>query len=272
MTKMSKTLTALAAAATIAVAAIATPQPAEARGGRIAAGIIGGLAAGAIIGAVAGNGYYGYGPGYYYAPDRSITAMGLATHPSAILGRLGLALAACAGLRLGRSPQLGTNESKSPESSEIPGFFEREHEPLPSNFRHIMPASFTGAGIGIKIPLRGRPRPTPTWRETQMKKTLFAFAAAATIAAGTLAAPSTAEARCFGWGCGVGLGVLGGVVAGTALGLGDRRSSWLLRLRRLRRRPTDGLPRLLGPQADPQRRRQGCGLEPPALVLPVIVT
>lgn len=51
-----------------------------------------------------------------------------------------------------------------------------------------------------------------------MKKTLFAFAAAATIAAGTLAAPSTAEARCYGWGCGVGLGVLGGVVAGTIIG------------------------------------------------------
>ena len=70
MTKMSKTLTALAVAVTIAVAAVAAPQPAEARGGRIAAGIIGGLAAGAIIGAAAGNGYYGYGygPGYYYAP------------------------------------------------------------------------------------------------------------------------------------------------------------------------------------------------------------
>ena len=48
-----------------------------------------------------------------------------------------------------------------------------------------------------------------------MKKTLFALAAAATIAAGTLAAPSTAEARCYGWGCGVGLGVLGGVVVGS---------------------------------------------------------
>jgi hypothetical protein len=66
MTKMSKTLTAIAVAATIAVAA---PQPAEARGGRIAAGIIGGLAVGALIGAAANNGYYyGYGPGYYYGP------------------------------------------------------------------------------------------------------------------------------------------------------------------------------------------------------------
>ena len=74
MTKMTKTLTAIAAAATIAVAAVAAPQPAEARGGRIAAGIIGGLAAGALIGAAV-NGpyygyrpYYGYGPGYYNGP------------------------------------------------------------------------------------------------------------------------------------------------------------------------------------------------------------
>jgi len=71
MTKM-KTLTALAAAATLGLAAIAAPQPAEARhwnnGGAIAAGVIGGLAAGAIIGSAA-RPYYGYGPGYYaYAP------------------------------------------------------------------------------------------------------------------------------------------------------------------------------------------------------------
>ena len=50
MPKLNKTLTALAAAATIGLAAVATPQPAEARnGGAIAAGIIGGLAVGAII-------------------------------------------------------------------------------------------------------------------------------------------------------------------------------------------------------------------------------
>ena len=75
MIKMTKTLTALAAAVTFAVVAVAAPQPAEARGGRIAAGIIGGLAAGAIIGGIASQGgyyggpydYYG-GPGYYYGP------------------------------------------------------------------------------------------------------------------------------------------------------------------------------------------------------------
>jgi len=69
MTKTSKTLTALAAAATIGLAAVAAPQPAEARnGGAIAAGIIGGLAVGALVGAAAANSpYYGYGPGYYAA-------------------------------------------------------------------------------------------------------------------------------------------------------------------------------------------------------------
>ena len=68
MTK-SKTLTALAAAATIGIAAVAAPQSADAHwrgGGAVAAGVIGGLAAGAIIGSAAGYGpYYGYGPGYY---------------------------------------------------------------------------------------------------------------------------------------------------------------------------------------------------------------
>jgi hypothetical protein len=64
----TRTLTALATAATLGIAAIAAPQPAEARGGAIAAGIIGGLAAGAIIGAAASGPAYAYGPGpgYYY--------------------------------------------------------------------------------------------------------------------------------------------------------------------------------------------------------------
>lgn len=69
MTKISRTLTALATAATLGLAAVATPQPAEARGGAIAAGVIGELAAGAIIGAAVHGPYYGYGPGYYYGPS-----------------------------------------------------------------------------------------------------------------------------------------------------------------------------------------------------------
>ena len=64
MFNKTKILTALAAAATLGLAAVATPQPAEARGGAIAAGIIGGLAVGAIIGSAAAHGPY-YGPGYY---------------------------------------------------------------------------------------------------------------------------------------------------------------------------------------------------------------
>jgi hypothetical protein len=69
MTRIGKTLTALAAAAALTIAAVAAPQPAEARGGRVAAGIIGGLAVGAIIGSMAYNGRgYHYGPGYAYGP------------------------------------------------------------------------------------------------------------------------------------------------------------------------------------------------------------
>src|SRR5262249_31636337 len=74
MTKIS-TVTALAAAVTLGIAATAAPQPAQAGdyyGGAVAAGVIGGLAAGAIIGSAAAAGpynthrsYYGRGPVYY---------------------------------------------------------------------------------------------------------------------------------------------------------------------------------------------------------------
>ena len=68
MLNWKKTGMAVVAAALLAGATVATPQPAEARGGRIAAGVIGGLAAGALVGAaVAGAPHY-YGPGYYYGP------------------------------------------------------------------------------------------------------------------------------------------------------------------------------------------------------------
>lgn len=57
---------AVATAATLAVTVLAAPQTAEARGGRIAAGVAAGVIGGALIGgALAGPGYYGYGPGYY---------------------------------------------------------------------------------------------------------------------------------------------------------------------------------------------------------------
>jgi hypothetical protein len=62
---MIRTLTAIAAAATLGLAAIAAPQQAEARGGALAAGIIGGLAVGAIVGSAAAHGPYYGGPAYY---------------------------------------------------------------------------------------------------------------------------------------------------------------------------------------------------------------
>jgi len=49
-----------------------------------------------------------------------------------------------------------------------------------------------------------------------MKKAILAIAAAAAIAAGTLSAPTTADAYCRG--CGVGAGVLGGLAAGAIIG------------------------------------------------------
>jgi hypothetical protein len=49
-----------------------------------------------------------------------------------------------------------------------------------------------------------------------MKKALFAIAATALIALGTVATPRTAEARCVG--CAVGAGVIGGLAAGAIIG------------------------------------------------------
>ena len=53
----------LAAVAAIAVTTAVAPQPAEARGGAIAAGVIGGLAVGAIVGSQVNrnDGYYDRG-------------------------------------------------------------------------------------------------------------------------------------------------------------------------------------------------------------------
>ena len=52
-------------------------------------------------------------------------------------------------------------------------------------------------------------------REIPMKKALIALAAIATLAASTIVTPTPAEARCRG--CGIGLGVLGGVIIGGAI-------------------------------------------------------
>ncbi len=69
---MLKALTIVAAVATAAASFTVLSQPAQARDGAIAAGVIGGLAAGAIIGSAASQprSYY-YGPSYVepsYAP------------------------------------------------------------------------------------------------------------------------------------------------------------------------------------------------------------
>ena len=52
-----------------------------------------------------------------------------------------------------------------------------------------------------------------------MRKTFVAIAAAASLGLATMAAPSTAEAQCRGFGCGVavGLGVFTGIAVGTAI-------------------------------------------------------
>jgi hypothetical protein len=61
---------AIAAASVIGLSMMAATQPASARDGAIAAGVVGGLAAGAIIGSQANRSYYN-GPAYVepsYAP------------------------------------------------------------------------------------------------------------------------------------------------------------------------------------------------------------
>jgi hypothetical protein len=49
-----------------------------------------------------------------------------------------------------------------------------------------------------------------------MKKTIFALATAATLAAGNLSAPTAANAGCYG--CAVGAGVAAGVIGGAIIG------------------------------------------------------
>jgi hypothetical protein len=66
---MRKTLTALAAAATFAIAAVATPTSADARRwGWRGPAFFGGLAAGAFIAGALARPYYAPRPYYYYEP------------------------------------------------------------------------------------------------------------------------------------------------------------------------------------------------------------
>ena len=67
---MTKILTAIAAAATIAVASLSVPTAAKADNGRITAGVLGGLLGGVLIGGAIANSrpaYYG-GPVYVEEP------------------------------------------------------------------------------------------------------------------------------------------------------------------------------------------------------------
>jgi hypothetical protein len=65
---MKATMLGVVTAAALALTSVAAPQPAEAGGGRIAAGVIGGLAAGALIGGALAAPRYYYGPYGYYGP------------------------------------------------------------------------------------------------------------------------------------------------------------------------------------------------------------
>src|ERR1041384_265144 len=65
----------------------------------------------------------------------------------------------------------------------------------------------------------GGGRPFSPKETLTMKKSLIAIAAAASLGLATMSAPTTAEARCWGFGCAlaVGLGVATGVAVGTAI-------------------------------------------------------
>ena len=214
---MTRTLTTLAAAATLAVAAIAAPSPAQARGGgAVAAGVIGGLAAGAIIGGARPIPWLRYYGGGYYAAARTMRAR-LRLAPGAFLG----------GYRLARPPGSGLLLTKSEPTFRKgwPGFL---HCRMPGGVfvvnqisdklgRPILPGS--DLGLNKQLILRsasGRAHP-----EITMKKTLLAIATSAVLAVATLA-PTSADARCRG--CGVGLGILGGLAAGASDRRRDRQS------------------------------------------------
>ena len=110
-----------------------------------------------------------------------------------------------------------------------------------------------------------------------MRKILTGLMAAAVIA-GTLAASATsadAQYRRRGWGVGpaVGLGILGGVIVGSAIansyGRAVRGRAGLGTLRSVSRARAGRLPRrLLGPASGCGRLRQRCRLFAAALLLP----
>ena len=83
---MRKTITTIAAAATLAIAAAAAPTTANADNGRITAGVIGGLAAGAVIGSALSQPHYYYGGPYAYY-DNGPYAYATVPGPSCVIHR-----------------------------------------------------------------------------------------------------------------------------------------------------------------------------------------
>jgi anaerobic selenocysteine-containing dehydrogenase len=63
-----------------------------------------------------------------------------------------------------------------------------------------------------------------------MKKAILAIAAAATLAAGTMTVPTTADARCYGCavGAGVAAGVIGGAIIGSAIANAQPRGGYVV--------------------------------------------
>jgi hypothetical protein len=61
-----------------------------------------------------------------------------------------------------------------------------------------------------------------------MKKAFLAIAAAATIAAGMMTAPTTADARCRGCGVGIAAGIVGAAVVGAAIANAQPRGGYVV--------------------------------------------
>src|SRR5262249_28168441 len=87
---MKTTMTAIAAAGVLALAAVSVPHDAQAgcRGCGVGLGIVGGLAAGAIIGgAIANSAHSAYSGGPGYVPHRAHAAPGPGACPGRYLAR-----------------------------------------------------------------------------------------------------------------------------------------------------------------------------------------
>src|ERR1051326_4420455 len=80
------------------------------------------------------------------------------------------------------------------------------------NLGRSRPRGYFG-GLPLRASLGSVPGPIPLGEH--MRKSLIGLAAAASLGLATVTVPGTADAGCFG--CAVGVGVLGGVLLGTAI-------------------------------------------------------